>query len=303
MALRYPGAPPQIRSSLLGPYTLAGGPKAARAQSQATRGLNLTPYQAPNLSELTGKYLKDLPQIDIQTDPSQLYEQSMGGYRADVSEAITEAGRQAIGQAAASGREVSDVMARYLPEAVKGYGRGAADVAARAGEMAQQGQVAKSELELRRTGMAQEMARFDQSQQQQMYQFKEQLQTQYQMHRETLSNNLRIALANAQSQRENQAIRNAHEMSMARLNQQFQMKANTFAQQQQNARQSQMLSTYDKWQSADFSLDQLKAMLQGVNTVADNQMPTLTIGGEGSTYPRYNVQGRAGLFGFGASNY
>jgi hypothetical protein len=174
--------------------------------------MDFFPGNLPDLASLSSKYLKDMPGIDIETDPQKLYESQIGGYRSDVQGAMSEAGQRAISTAAQSGREVADVMARYLPEAVKGFGRGAADIATGASQQAQQGQVAKSELELKRKGMADDMARFDAGAQQQQMQFEEQLNIEYQMHRERMSNNLRVAQSQASSARELQSINNAHQM-------------------------------------------------------------------------------------------
>jgi hypothetical protein len=258
----------------------------------------------PDLSALSSKYLQDLPGIDIETDPSKLYEQQIGGFRQDVQGAMTQAGQQAISMAAQSGREVSDVMARYLPEAVKGFGRGAADVATGASQQAQQGQVAKSELEQRRAGMANEMARFDASAQQQQFQFMTQLKTQYQQHREQMANNLRVAQQQATSQRQLQSIQNAHNMQMQQLKNQFAMQAQAYGEQQANARQSMMLRTYDKWKEAGTLQAGRDQTLRGAGAVIEAP-PVMSPPPDAGGLPRpsgtgtWSFGGQSGSFGGG----
>lgn len=277
MALRYPGAPPQVRSGLLGKYS-PDLKQSIQNRRGGGGGLDFGGgggggFQAPEMSELSKKYLTDMPSVDIKTDPGELYEGMAGGYRSDVQGAMTEAGQRAISQAATSGREVSDVMARYLPEAVKGFGRGAADIAGTAAQLGSQAEIAKSDLELRRQGMANEMARFDSSQQQQQFQFMKQLETEYQMHREQMSNNLRIAQTQAGSNAERQAIGNAHTIQMQKMQQQFSMKAQQFGEVQKNARHAQSLSLQDKHFGAEASRLNRQQMIQGVETVGRYRDP------------------------------
>jgi hypothetical protein len=261
-------------------------------------------FQMPDLSALSAKYLQDLPAIDIQTDPSKLYEEQIGGFRSDVQGAMTQAGQQAISMAAQSGREVSDVMARYLPEAVKGFGRGAADVATGASQLAQQGQVAKSELEQRRAGMANEMARFDASAQQQQFQFMADLQQKYQQHRAQMANNLRVAQSQATSQRQLQSIQNAHAMQMQQLKNQFAAQAQAYGESQANARQSMMLRTYDKWKQAGMIQAGRDQSLKGAGAVIEAP-PTFTPPPNAGGLPRpsgtgsWSFGGRSGTFGGG----
>jgi hypothetical protein len=259
--------------------------------------MNFPQYQTPDMSALSAKYLKDQPTIDIETDPAKLYEGQVGGMRQDVQSAMTEGGRQAISQAAASGREVADVMARYLPEAVKGAARGYADVATGASQQAQQGQVAKSELELKRGAMAQEMARFDASAQQQQYQFMTQLRTEYQMHREQMQNNLRVAQSQASSQAQLQSIQNAHAMQMQQLKNQFAAKAQQFGEQQANARHSLGLQLYDKHFSAEQQRLGRAQTIAGVAATRE-QSPEGVLGGR----PPIGTQG-TGTVRFGGTTY
>lgn len=286
MAMRYPGLPTRVKTGLLGRYD----PNVKRQNEMAFSGgggggpgfnpSGMGAWQAPELSDLSAKYLQDIPQSDIQTDPSKLYEGMAGGFRSDVEGAMTEAGQRAISQAATSGREVADVMARYLPEAVKGFGRGAADIASSAGQLAQQGQVAKSELDLKRTDMANQMARFDQAAQQQQHQFMTQLQTEYQMNRERMANNLRVAQSQASSQREIQSINNSHQMQMQQMRQQFSMKAAQYSQSQQNARQAYQLRTYSELEKGRQSIANRAQTMRGVGDVTRNQYPNFTPGGQ-----------------------
>jgi len=209
----------------------------------------------------------------------------MGGLRQDVQGAITEAGQKAISTAAASGREIADVMARYLPEAVKGYGRAAADVAAGAGELAAQGKIAKSEIEVKRAAMAQEMARFDAAQQQQNAQFIAELRQQYQIAREQLANNLRVAQINARSASERQAIQNAHDMQMNQINNQFKMQASQYAESQQNMRQAQSLALYDKYQKANLGVAEKRLQLDATKAI-EGAYPYQQPGGEAPPEPQ-----------------
>jgi hypothetical protein len=257
--------------------------------------------------------MKDMPGIDIETDRGTLYEEQMGGYRSDVQGAMEQAGSQAISMAAQTGREVADVMSRYLPEAVKGFGRGAADIASSASQQAQQGQVAKTELQLKQKGMADEMARFDASQQQQQYQFEKQLATEYQMNRERMSNNLRVAQAQASSQAQLQSINNAHAMQMAQMTNEFKTRAAQYAEAQKNARQSQTLQVYDKWQKSDAAAKQRDQMMKGSQQVTNYgpqimQNQTQTWGGDAAslakaqeTYNRPYQQPAAGSGWIGLS--
>lgn len=274
MALRSPGLPPQVRSGLLGRYD----PNMRQSvRNRITGGgagggglqLNIPEYQMADMSQLTAKYMQDMPAVDVQTDPMEIYEGGMGGLRQDVQGAITEAGQRAISTAATSGREVADVMARYLPEAVKGYGRAAADVAGGAQQLAAQGKIAKSELELKRTGMAQEMARFEQAQGQQQNQFMTQLQSQYQMHREQLANNLAVARQQATSAAQLQSIQNAHQIQMANLNRSFQQQAMEFQASQQNMRHSQQLQLYDKYFGSQARSRQMQDITKAAGAIAE----------------------------------
>jgi hypothetical protein len=249
---------------------------------------------------LTGKYLRDMPAINVETDPAKLYEGQIGGYRSDVESAMTEAGQRAISTAAASGREVADVMARYLPEAVKGYGRGAADIAGSAMQQAQQGQVAKSELELKRQELSTTMEQWDKSAQIQQQQFLSQMQQDYQMHREKLANNLRIAQAQASSQRELQSIQNSYAMQMEQMKQQYAMRASQFSEAQQNARQSKLLQTYDKWKQGSYNQSQLDQIMKGIQQI-QGATPPMVPGGNtqtgGTTQP--TASGGSGYMDFG----
>ncbi len=252
MALRSPGLPPQVRSGLLGSYSPNLRQSVQNRMSPGgggAGGLDFSNIPTPDmdLQKLTQKYLSAMPGLDVETDPNKLYETTGAGLRQDVQGALTEAGQMAIGQAVRGGREVSDVMARYLPEAIKGYAQGAAGLAGEAARIGAQSKIAKSEMELKRTGMAQEMARFEQAQGQQQQQFMTQLKAQYQMHREQLANNLSVARQQATSAAQLQSVQNAHAIQMANLNRSFQQQALEFQQAQQNMRHSQQLQLYDKY--------------------------------------------------------
>ena len=283
MALRSPGsAIPQVASGLLGTYRRRG--EMGYTPPGRAGGAGGFSYGGGGMidTNLTGKYLKDMPSIDIETDPAKLYEQQIGGYRQDVQSAMTQAGQQAISQAAQTGREVADVMARYLPEAVKGFARGAADIAGATSQQAQQGQVAKSELEMKRQTIANEMEMWDRSAQIQQQQFLADLQKQYTLAREQMNNNLRVAQANATNQQQLQSIQNAHAMQMKQMENQFAMQASQYQQAQQNARQSQLLQAYDKWKQGGYNQTQLDQILKGITQI-QSATPTAVPGGTPTT--------------------
>jgi DNA polymerase III gamma/tau subunit len=245
-----PGYPAQVRSGLLGQYQ-PRQPGTASTEFGAGRGartgVSASQFSAPDLNQLTQKYAAGAPQVDIQTDPTKLYEGMAGGFRADTEGLLTTAGQQAISQAATAGREVSDVVARYLPEAVRAYAGAAGDVAAAAGKMGSQAEVAKTQAEQVRHESAQAMARFDAAQAQQQHQFVQRLETEYQMHKETLDNNLKIAMSRATTDKEIAQAQNAHNMAMNQMNQQMQQRTMQYQEQQKNARQSQQLKLYDQY--------------------------------------------------------
>jgi hypothetical protein len=141
------------------------------------------------------------------------------------------------------------------------------------------------------------MARFDYSAQQQQQQFVTQLKSEYQMHRERLANNLRVAQAQASSQRELQSIQNAHAMQMMQLKQQFQMQASQFAQAQQNARQSKLLQTYDKWKQAGYKESQLDQIMKAIESI-QGAIPQDVLGGE----PPPSIPG-TGSWSYGGGGY
>jgi len=285
MALRYPGLPPQVRSGLLGKYSPnlreSVRSRIGGEEGGSLGGLDFGTYKMPDMQALTSKYLQDVPQINIETDPSKIYESTAAGLRQDVQGAMTEAGQRAISQAAASGREVADVMARYLPEAIKGYAGGAANLAGEAARIGTQASVAKSDLELKRTGMAQEMARFEQAQGQQQYQFLTKIKADYEMQRRQLANNLAVARQQASSAAELQSIQNAHSIQMANLNRSFQQQAMEFQAAQENMRHSQQLQLYDKYFGAKAQGELRTDVLKATNAV-QSQPPTPITGGTSS---------------------
>jgi len=201
----------------------------------------------PDLQGIAQRYLETIPEVNIEVDPQKYYEGMMGPIRGELKEQVRGLGQQLQSVAARSGQAYGDLLARYLPEAVKPLGTASAAASAEAEKMGFQAKVAKTELEQRRVQMANEMAKVDATLKQERELFLEKLRAEAAQLDRQIEAQMRMAQLQARTQREAARIQANAEMARARMVAQMEMRAQQFAQAQQNWRTTQQMRLYDKY--------------------------------------------------------
>jgi len=189
----------------------------------------------PQVGDLMADYRT---KINIDTDPTKIYEGMMAPARGDLSRAQSDI---ALGMQKYAGRGSSyeDMLARYLPGATKQLADVASQASVESEKFAQAGQVAREQL-------ASSMAQVDATLREQRYQFVENLKNQMAMLEKELEAKERIAMAQARSAEHAAQIQANASVERQRLASQAEMEIQRFSQQQQNLRHQMTMQVYDQ---------------------------------------------------------
>lgn len=234
-----------------------------------------------SISELTNKYLANVPKVNIQSQPEKLYESIMGPARQDVTKATEEIGL-GLQKYAGGGSSYEDMLARYLPGAIEPLAKTAAEASTQAQQMGQAGAIAKQQSEIARYNAAKEVATVETQIREESRRFMLDLKAKMQIAERELDAKRAISLSQARSAEHIAQINANAEKERAMIAANAQMEATQFAQTQENYRNTARMQVYDKWFSGQLDLGQKKALLDATEQASKYGVQTPSSPGAGT---------------------